>query len=152
LKVNWRVGPVLADDASVLSDIDRRASAYPWTEQQFVQACGGTEGTERALLIANPTLCAGFVVYNRVLDEGSIHNLAVLPELQRQGLARKLLEAAFEAMAGQGAVRALLDVRASNGAARGLYRALGFEVDGVRAQYYRAATGREDAILMSRLL
>jgi len=62
------------------------------------------------------------------------------------------MQGAFELLGKSGAKRCLLEVRASNAAARGLYRSLGFQVDGVRKNYYPAATGREDALLMSREL
>ena len=52
----------------------------------------------------------------------------------------------------RGAVCCFLEVRESNLAAHGLYRALGFRTDGARANYYLTATGREDAVLMSRRL
>ncbi|HET19983.1 MAG TPA: ribosomal-protein-alanine N-acetyltransferase, partial [Chromatiales bacterium] len=52
----------------------------------------------------------------------------------------------------QGLERILLEVRASNTPALGLYRSEGFCEDGVRKGYYPASGGREDAILMSRSL
>jgi ribosomal-protein-alanine N-acetyltransferase len=45
-----------------------------------------------------------------------------------------------------GARRATLEVRASNGAARGLYERLGFHVAGVRRNYYTSPV--EDALIL----
>jgi ribosomal-protein-alanine N-acetyltransferase len=50
-----------------------------------------------------------------------------------------------EAVAG-GARSATLEVRESNRAARALYEALGFTVEGVRRNYYDAP--REDAVIL----
>ena len=52
-----------------------------------------------------------------------------------------------------GSERMLLEVRGNNHGAQALYRAMGFVVDGRRANYYPTKTGqREDALLMSRVL
>jgi [ribosomal protein S18]-alanine N-acetyltransferase len=50
------------------------------------------------------------------------------------------------------ATRCLLEVRVGNLGAIALYSSLGFGVDGRRRDYYPAANGREDALLMSRTL
>ena len=74
-------------------------------------------------------------------------DLRVLPSWRRQGYGRQLLEASLQALA---PVRRVdLEVRASNEAALGLYRDLGFRETGRRPQYYAAPGGREDAILMT---
>jgi ribosomal-protein-alanine N-acetyltransferase len=51
-----------------------------------------------------------------------------------------------------GIARCLLEVRASNLAAQGLYQSLGFMSDGRRKNYYPKGSGREDALLMSLTL
>ena len=139
-------------DLGALSAIDTLASAYPWTEQQLLPACKGGEGHEQSLVIGDDNLLAGFVVYQTVLDEGSIHNIAVHPAHQRRGLARALVLAALDAMEKQCVTRVWLEVRESNDAARALYSALNFQLDGKRKNYYRSADGRENALLMSKPL
>jgi ribosomal-protein-alanine N-acetyltransferase len=152
LKDNWSIRTGLQADLGALSAIDTLASAYPWTEQQLLPACKEGEGHERSLVIDDNNLLAGFVVYQAVLDEGSIHNIAVRPEHQRRGLARALVLATLDAMEKQCVTRVWLEVRESNDAARALYSALNFQLDGKRKNYYRSADGREDALLMSKPL
>ena len=135
-----------------MNRIDMLASPSPWTEEQFLSSCDAANTTGQSLVSECDGHLVGFVVYNSVLDEGSIHNIAVLPEHQRQGLAVDLLTATFLAMKEAGVCRCLLDVRESNAAAIGLYSKLGFNSDGLRRNYYRSAEGREDAVLMSKLL
>lgn len=94
----------------------------------------------------------GFVVMARVLDEATIYSIAVDPPQQRKGLGQLLLTAALERAEQAGATRCLLEVRQSNNAARKLYKRNGFYLDGVRKGYYPAADGREDALLLSKLL
>ena len=152
LRVNWTIRPAALQDLGCLVSIDRQSNENPWTEQQFLPGCDQRNRFEESLLVENIELVAGFVVYSYLLDEGSIYNIAVLPREQRQGLAGGLLKSAMAAMVERGVTRCLLEVRVSNVAARGLYEEAGFRQDGTRKNYYRSGDGREDAILMSRLL
>jgi [ribosomal protein S18]-alanine N-acetyltransferase len=136
----------------LLAQIDKRASDYPWSSQQFESGCDATRVSERILVLEDAGAIAGFVVYSTVLDEGSILNLAVDPARQRRGLATRLLVAAQEAMRGAGVRRCQLEVRQSNEGAISLYSEIGFVVDGARKNYYRSPGGREGALLMSKLL
>jgi [ribosomal protein S18]-alanine N-acetyltransferase len=89
----------------------------------------------------------GVAVVWLILDEAHVATLAVHPELRRQGIGRKLLCAALQDVARDGALSALLEVRAGNIAAQDLYRQFGFEVVGRRPRYYQ--DNHEDALLMT---
>jgi ribosomal-protein-alanine N-acetyltransferase len=141
------------DDATILATIDGLVNGSAWRASQFAEACSGVEqATESALVLQAETGVCGFIVVSRVLDEACIQNLAVHPAQQGKGMGRYLATTALDSMRRQGVCRCLLEVRASNTAARGLYEALAFELDGVRRNYYPTSTGREDALLMSRKL
>ena len=89
----------------------------------------------------------GAIWYQRVAGKAEVLDLCVLPSLRRQGYGRRLLESSLKTLAPVDGVD--LEVRASNEAAQGLYRALGFTETGRRPNYYVTPEGREDAILMS---
>jgi [ribosomal protein S18]-alanine N-acetyltransferase len=140
-------------DAEWLAAIDADVSFNPWTEQQFALVCSATAGyREIALVVEEDDSVYGFVVFSQVLDEGSIHNIAVHRAQHRRGLGLLLLEAAVVELIRADARRCLLEVRRSNKAARRLYQSNGFALDGVRKNYYPTQGGREDALLMSREL
>ena len=65
--------------------------------------------------------------------ECEILNLAVAPDYRRQGVAHALLAALLESFSGA----IYLEVRASNTAARSLYKSLGFEEVTARSEYYQ---------------
>lgn len=141
------------DDAGALAAIDRLVNVSPWSVGQFEAACNGVRDQgENALVVEWMGRVQGFVVFSRVLDESCIHNIAVHPARQGDGLGSTLLNAAQAEMIACGAVRCYLEVRASNTAARALYEKHLFHVDGLRKNYYPAADAREDAVLMSRRL
>ncbi len=78
-------------------------------------------------LAAGPGGAVGTV--QGVIDEqgfGAIQNLGVVAEYRGDGLGRALLVKALEGFRAAGARRAFLEATASNGAAVGMYRSLGF--------------------------
>lgn len=94
----------------------------------------------------------GFALGRVAADEAELLTIAVDPGHRRLGLGSACC-AAFEAEAkSRGAVRAFLEVAATNDAARRLYLASGWNRNGCRKAYFRTPSGRVDAILMSKRL
>lgn len=89
----------------------------------------------------------GYLGMEYIFDEGSITNVAVLPEYRRQGIARALLAALLEEARRLSLTTVTLEVRASNEAAITLYAGMGFLPVGRRFRYYNDPT--EDALLMT---
>lgn len=139
------------EDASALASIDASVNFSPRSEAQFAQACGASGSNREAVLLAERgEQIGGYIVFSQVLDETSIHSIAVTPQCQRQGLGQMLLDAALTRMLTAGVSRCLLEVRRSNAAARAFYERNGFVLDGTRKNYYPTPSGREDALLMSK--
>lgn len=92
----------------------------------------------------------GFVSGRVSADELHINNIGVHENTRRRGVGKELLEAAISIARQQGALTAILEVRAGNVAAQALYRRYGFKAVGRRRGYYREPT--EDALLMNALL
>jgi ribosomal-protein-alanine N-acetyltransferase len=94
----------------------------------------------------------GYAVLMLAVDEAELLDIAIDGRYQRHGWGRKLLEEMMALARRQDMRRMVLEVRASNAAAIGLYRKAGFADIGLRRDYYPAQNGREDAILMGRAL
>jgi [ribosomal protein S18]-alanine N-acetyltransferase len=109
------------------------------TEPPFLR-CGLVAEREETL--------AGFAVVSYLLEEtaAEVEGLVVGAAYRRRGLGKALIQdgMAWARKAGASAIR--LEVRVSNGAAIGLYRALGFAETGVRQAYFSAP--QEDALLL----
>jgi ribosomal-protein-alanine N-acetyltransferase len=91
-------------------------------------------------------LGVGFLLAWSVADELHVINVATHPDFRRQGVAHALLLHTLEQAVRDKCRLVLLEVRRSNRAAIGLYRAHGFSAMGVRRAYY--ADNDEDAIEM----
>jgi len=81
-------------------------------------------------------------------DEAWVNNMAVRRDHQRRGLGRALLEELLAIGRRHGAKHTLLEVAADNTPAQALYDAYGFEVIGLRKNYYQASG--TDALVMRR--
>ncbi len=126
--------------------IEQASHAFPWSAKTFADNQG-----DRYLnfkLTVGERLAA-YAITQTVLDEATLFNIAVHPDFKRRGLGRELLEHLIGELEARGILTLWLEVRKSNFAAIALYQALGFNEVAVRRDYYPAAEGREDAIIMA---
>jgi ribosomal-protein-alanine N-acetyltransferase len=143
-----RVRPGTPSDVRRLAELERLTAINPWPLEQFVYS--SLRDNQGSLVLEGETgEVLGFAIFQQVLDEVTLMNIAVHPEYQGRGHGRRLLVALLQELVARGVARCLLEVRRSNTAAQALYRAQGFVDDGVRSNYYPTADGREDALLMS---
>ncbi|MEO8541516.1 MAG: ribosomal protein S18-alanine N-acetyltransferase [bacterium] len=82
-----------------------------------------------------------------MVDEAHIVTVAVVPDSRRKGYGRVLVHGLLEVAIAHGMEMATLEVRASNAAARALYKEYGFYEVGLRKKYY--SDNHEDGIIMS---
>jgi len=92
---------------------------------------------------------AGFALMEFGDERAHLVLLAVRPAERRKGIGRLLVEWLVESARVAGIASLHLELRAGNEAARGFYRALGFDETIVVPGYYR---GREAALRMIRVL
>jgi len=137
-----------AEDVPALLELERQSFSHPWTVRHFRDALADERTDVLVLRGPPPPSLVGYCVVQTVVDEAHIHDVAVHPDLRRQGVGRWLLALALERAARQGARRAYLEVRQSNWPAVHLYRSLGFEVASMRREYYDRPT--EDALVLRK--
>lgn len=94
----------------------------------------------------------GYALIMFAVDEAHLLNLSVAASRQGRGYGARLLAQSMRVARGAGAQRLLLEVRTSNARAIALYRAFGFRQIGVRRAYYPAVNGREDALVLARII
>lgn len=164
-----RIGPLYLADAPACAELEAQlfAAESPWSEQSFREEIAQPATRYLALRVASaaelreahiklePSLQPGQLVgfagcgqrgVSGECPEYEVLTIAVHPAVQSRGWGRALLSALLEGTE-QGTV--FLEVRADNERARRLYASYGFEVVGVRPNYYRPVG--VDAIVMRRL-
>jgi ribosomal-protein-alanine N-acetyltransferase len=145
---SWVIHALTHDDIDDVLAIEERAFTNPWTRAMYLAELENT-GVSYCFLARNErNEAVGFCSFWRVLDELHINNLAVTPDLRRNGIGSMLLAFVVKKGVELGARRATLEVRRSNDAARMLYERFGFAVAGVRPGYYSKPV--EDALVLWR--
>jgi ribosomal-protein-alanine N-acetyltransferase len=129
--------------------IEREVHVHPWTLGNFSDAL---RSKYECKVYEKDGIMLGYAVLMLAVDEAELLDIAIGAQHQRQGWGRKLLEEMMALARRRDMRRMVLEVRASNAVAIGLYRRAGFADIGLRRDYYPAEHGREDAILMGREL
>ncbi|SFN14047.1 ribosomal-protein-alanine N-acetyltransferase [Formivibrio citricus] len=139
------IRPLDSSDLEALLALDAATNPHPWTAAQWQDSlvqhlCLGLELAGRL---------AAFAVAMPLPDEAELLLIAVDPAQQRHGSGRTLLAGLRAELAARQCEKLFLEVRESNTRARHFYAAAGMEEIGRRKNYYPAAQGREDALLLA---
>lgn len=137
------------DDVSAIMKIELQAYPYPWTAGIF-KDCLRTN--YYAIVFEVQSEIVAYAVMSSGGGEAHVLNICVHPEYRGRGWGRDLLCLLEEEALRRDAEVLLLEVRPSNTAAVALYESIGFNEIGLRKDYYPAALGREDALVMARQL
>lgn len=125
--------------------IEAEVYPRPWSLGLFMSELGLK--TTRVYLVARiHNQVVGYAGLMLTGSDGHVTTVAVDPEWQRNGIATRLLLGLTGAAISRGCTGLTLEVRASNDAAKELYRRFGFAPAGVRKNYYTETN--EDAIVM----
>ena len=138
-----------AGDLSDISDIEARAHSHPWPDATLLWSI--TQPSVLACLAVQEQRVIGYAFIEQVLDEATLLNITIDPAHQQRGHGKTLLQHALSQLPPT-TQRTVLEVRTSNHAAKQLYATLGFTTIATRKRYYPTDTGREDALVMERVL
>ena len=131
--------------------VELNAYPFPWTRGNFLDSLDS--GYEAWVLRDEDSCLLGYFLMMYAVEEVHLLNITVRPEVQGQGLGRKLLDKLIGLARDAGMHAVLLEVRPSNNHALMVYHHFGFAQIGQRKNYYPAAgAGREDAIVMRKML
>jgi ribosomal-protein-alanine N-acetyltransferase len=138
-------------DIDAVVAIEHVAFEQSWPATAFAQELRGNRAAryvvcEVAEGEGSPRI-VGFAGLWLQFDQAHVVTVAVPPEERRHGYGRLLVHALLLVAESLGMTDATLEVRASNVAARGLYRRYGFHEVGERKRYY--ADNGEDAVIMT---
>jgi len=137
------------DDLALVSDIERRSYAYPWSHGVFRDCL---LAGYHCLVLERGGRVTGYGILSIAAGEAHILNLCVDPNYRGHGYGERLLDAIL-LQARTARVREIfLEVRPSNQTALALYRKKGFHQIANRPAYYQAAEGREDAAVLVKKL
>lgn len=145
----YKFRPMQMDDLDAIMIIEPQIYPHPWTRGNFSDSINS--GYSAWVLLLNEKII-GYALLMMVLDEAHLLNLSIAGAYQKQGLGRYLLEHMLQIAKNHQATNMFLEVRPSNISAIALYENTGFNEMAIRRNYYPAANGREDAVLMGLAL
>jgi len=137
--------PMTEADLDRVVQIENAAFSHPWSRNLFAD---GLKSYDCWLMFEGEEQ-VGHGVIQIILNEAHLLNITVRPQSQGQGLGLQLLEHLMLRARQLKADECFLEVRASNQSAYRLYERYGFNEIGRRRDYYPAAGGREDALVMA---
>ncbi|GEO81197.1 ribosomal protein S18-alanine N-acetyltransferase [Pararhodospirillum oryzae] len=149
---SFSIRAATAADAPVLGVLHaaaftpRHERPWPADELKALLALPGVHA-----LLAEGDEPLGMILIQAVAGEAEILTVAVRPDRRRQGVGRRLLDAALSAAAKANATAMILEVARDNTAALGLYHRYGFALRGQRPRYYNRTDGTTaDALILGR--
>ena len=142
--------PMLVADLDAVHTIERAAYDFPWTRGILADCL--KSGYSSWICEARLGELAGYCFLSMGAGEGHILNVCVAPSWRGHGAGRHMVSQLLTIARAANLGEMFLEVRPSNRAAISLYKSFGFSRIGIRPQYYRARTGREDAWVFSLLL
>jgi [ribosomal protein S18]-alanine N-acetyltransferase len=145
-----QIRPMTAADLARVMEIAASLPDAPhWRQDVYGTALDPNGATRRIALVAAASQTndvQGFTIASLLPPTAELETIAVASDFQRCGLGRQLFEALAMDVRVAGAREMVLEVRASNHAALGFYRSIGFGKTGLRRNYYEDP--QEDAVLM----
>ncbi|MEM6640783.1 MAG: ribosomal protein S18-alanine N-acetyltransferase [Pseudomonadota bacterium] len=137
------------DDLPRVLEIEGAAYGFPWSQKIFEDCL--RVGYHCRVLLRDESV-VGYGIVSALVNEAHILNVCIDPTHRQQGLGRRFFSHLLALAARKEVSEVFLEVRPSNEAAINLYRQFDFEVVGRRRNYYRAAQGREDALVLKATL
>jgi ribosomal-protein-alanine N-acetyltransferase len=134
------------EDLDEVLAIERASFTMPWSRGAFLYEMQQNRVARCWVGRDDDGRVAGYLCLWEVADEVHITNVAVRPNVRRQGIARALLSSVLDNARARAFKIVVLEVRPSNHNALTLYESFGFKVVGRRHGYYYD-TG-EDALVM----
>ncbi len=139
------IRPFSVSDLPQITAIEKAAHLSPWSDAIFLRT---VNSGKQVFVLAQQDNVIAYAVISLIAGESELLNLSVAPALQGQGAGKYLLSHVIDLVAAD-AEQMFLEVRESNSVAINLYESLGFSELDRRVNYYPAAKGREDALIMA---
>lgn len=143
------VRPLQPDDIPAVRALEVDACAHithAWSEDNYRSSL--SSGYWMQVACQPDGAVVGVCVAMLGVDELHLLNIVVARPWQSLGLARHLLALLIQLCRQHHLQSIWLEVRPTNARARSLYARQGYLEVGLRRQYYPAAEGREDALVM----
>ena len=136
-------------DLDTVTSIEQDTYQFGWSMKNFQDSLNSNYVCRKLI---NNSLLVGYFIWMKVENECHILNFTIAKGRQRRGLGKWMLSRLLASLGEYDLRSVFLEVRPSNKSAINLYGRNGFEIVGRRKNYYSTFNGREDALVMKRLI
>lgn len=138
------------EDIPSAQQVEQVSFSEPWTQEMFhaTLLLPYAAYYVAELLAETGKRIVGICGVRKILGEGEITNVAVLPGFRGLRIARRMLERLIRDAQEEEVSDFTLEVREGNAPAISLYKGLGFVTEGIRKNFYTKPA--EDALIMWR--
>ena len=143
--MNFTVEEMKREHISRIAELEKQCFSQPWSEKGLAEEL---ENENSHFLVAVADGLAGYIGVQEICGEAYVTNVAVFENYRKQGIGRALLKAACEGAENRKCEFITLEVRESNSSAIALYESEGFEIAGVRKNFYSDPT--ENGVIYTR--
>lgn len=127
-----------------ICEIEKRCFSDAWSRQSFIEELDNENSVFLVIKIDDMIVSYGGFWY--IVDEAQIMNVAVDIDYKGMKISHILMDEMIQRAKEKDMATMSLEVRVSNEVAINLYKGHGFEIVGVRKQYYQ--DNKEDAYIM----
>ncbi len=131
-------------DIAEAAALEKAIFSMPWSVQAFSDTL--RDAKARYVAAKEDGMLVGYCGAYLIAGEGNIMNVAVAKEKRGRGIAAWMLQKLMEESMQEGILEFTLEVRESNAAAIRLYSRLGFQIEGIRKNFYEKPM--ENALIM----
>ena len=143
-------------DLEAIVEIEKKTFNNPWTKHSILESIKRNEilvfRNKKSDELQHSRFCSndlvGFLIFQQVVDEVSLLQVSIDPELQGNGFGKILCQFWLKTLSDE--VKTIwVEVRASNVIAQSMYRSLGFKKCSERKGYYTKSDTKkkEDAYI-----
>ena len=142
---------MIEEDTPLVLAIEKRSFGNPWSMSAFLGEIANKDISFPYVIVhQTEDKVIGYIIYWRLGEEVQISNFALHPDYRGFGIGKKVLQSVLDDLCRADVFYVFLEVRPSNFSARLLYEKMGFEVFGLKKDYYRSPD--EDALIMGKTL
>jgi ribosomal-protein-alanine N-acetyltransferase len=139
------------NDLPYILEIENVSFPNPWREMTFRGEISNQPISFPLVIVFKPQKkVIGYLIFWQIKERMQINNIAIHPDYRRLGIAEAVLQQVLSEVRREETKFVTLEVRPSNIAARTLYDKLGFDVLGIKENYYHDPP--EPALVMGKKL
>jgi len=135
---------MISNDIYQITEIEKKCFSLPWSKESYESELINEHAYYECAEENGKVV--GYMGMWKILDEGHITNVAVLPEYRNRGIASMLIKKMIDICICSEIKNMTLEARESNMTAINLYKKFGFFSVGKRPKYYQLPL--EDAVIM----